>query len=887
MFNPLRSLFQKEEIPLKEGRQEPGRDDLLDFDPATEVGVRKITYEAVNPYQEPAEIPIPKYPEITTVRKADNTLYKEERGKRVNAVFDAVRPYYDFMIAYEALSANPKIAFEIQRVIRNFIITFWDMPASRNDHHTGRFGLLTHSLQTACESAAAVAANNVCDQYGMDSERSYKERAWLLFGYFLIGLLHDANKIFDYRIRARREPGGMEVEFRPLSGSMLNFKMTFPSELTTCTWENFENQDFVLIPHFFFFFIPWKVQLAMPHYIYVDVLSRLSQKNEDEAKKLSDIKSIMTEMSDPKIKKSFFSAMRKTLIACFDNLDDLHAAPIIRIDENWYIVDNYSFFALLTRYMNKSAEYIMRLMYNAKLLGGMATGLNKPVCSAKFNIFYDAAQQNSGFIKELSFIKAEAVEPILKEIYLIKNVKVASGADMTDLPGIRPAGVLIHPHYYALAQLFCEERMRLSEHVFGTPEGVGGQSPPEEAAVSPEQGDSAAAEVDNTSEKVDDDPDDPFSDEPLPRVKKAPVKRVVLGGQKTDSDVSAHAGPLPQEGIPDKAPAENAILPDDGNVGDEPAFDDDMPPAEESTEERSPAEYPIRSLTKTLESVVSQEKAGSRPAAHASEQTSEDSIKQDDIPAESTQAFDDDKASIEEAAGEPSPAAGTSDRDSPGPAEGSARSIASSQPSAVASREEVDCRLGAHTQGQPKEDEPYLTEDGMPTRTLARALMPLFVKNYLLLTLPSQVGSEDCAVFIARNKSMYIARDKAFKYLYQFAVADGLLPCNVRSDAAVYAKLADYWVDLNYLNKKLSSATETTYTNVSLYDAVNSQWITSSIIFAMPYLVNYTQMSNDVNIGRFQHNDLPPDKTFGELILKIHHMRYSTDTVQVQAQFNN
>jgi hypothetical protein len=185
------------------------------------------------------------------------------------------------------------------------------------------------------------------------------------------------------------------------------------------------------------------------------------------------------------------------------------------------------------------------------------------------------------------------------------------------------------------------------------------------------------------------------------------------------------------------------------------------------------------------------------------------------------------------------------------------------------------------TPGQPAgtpldDEEGYLDADGMPTMRLAKAMMPLFVKNLILNILPIQRKADYCALFIAKNRNMYIARDTAFKYLCQFAIAAGLVPRDMQHNTIMYARLANYWVKLHYLFEKKSEKISVLYRGVILYDDTEG-WITDTITFTMPYVVNYQQMSKEISAEDFSDISQLTTKSFEELIYEIHHLRYEQD----------
>jgi hypothetical protein len=181
---------------------------------------------------------------------------------------------------------------------------------------------------------------------------------------------------------------------------------------------------------------------------------------------------------------------------------------------------------------------------------------------------------------------------------------------------------------------------------------------------------------------------------------------------------------------------------------------------------------------------------------------------------------------------------------------------------------------------EPDVEPVYLDEDGLPTVLLAKALAPLFVKNYILKSLPSQVNANYCSVFIAKSKRMFMARDLTFKYLCQFAVCAGLLPQKIEYGPILYNRLAKNWVELNYLFERNNEEDSTSYQKICLYDTEQSKWIITTITFEKSYQINYEQISRDVSLETIPELYTVAGKTFETLVHDIHKARYlSSDNV--------
>jgi hypothetical protein len=120
------------------------------------------------------------------------------------------------------------------------------------------------------------------------------------------------------------------------------------------------------------------------------------------------------------------------------------------------------------------------------------------------------------------------------------------------------------------------------------------------------------------------------------------------------------------------------------------------------------------------------------------------------------------------------------------------------RPERVVEHEGIGADVSDSSGEVTQEGEEYLDADGMPTLKLAKAMMPLFVKNYLLQILPSQQKAGNCALFVVKSGKMYMGRDINFAYLWEYAKKDGILPKDAKILPGVYDRLAKYWLQLNY-----------------------------------------------------------------------------------------
>jgi len=120
----------------------------------------------------------------------------------------------------EAFERHVKLVREIEDILPGkgadlfrplalrFAAFVYDLPASQDHHHAERFGLLRHSLETACE-AARIAAGRLNLEYldsgVIDSVKTERNRPRLHYLEALVGFFHDVGKVFDVDVKAGDE----------------------------------------------------------------------------------------------------------------------------------------------------------------------------------------------------------------------------------------------------------------------------------------------------------------------------------------------------------------------------------------------------------------------------------------------------------------------------------------------------------------------------------------------------------------------------------------------------------------------------------------------------------------------------------------------------------
>ncbi|MBU1249114.1 MAG: TraI domain-containing protein [Proteobacteria bacterium] len=244
-------LLRKFEGPKK---QRPSVNDLKKTDQYRERFGRKTVLGRSVHYSDLPLLP-ELFPKIRLTKKPANEEFLSIRKDLVDAVFEVIRGHYQYVIGLPGLSKREDLHKVLEHVLREFIRFFWDMPASKDNHHAEEFGMLIHSLNVACAHAEQAAENKrLWASSGLDSERMHKEQGYLILAYFCAALFHDAHKIFDYDLVCVGEHGVL-VRFVPALGGLLNFKLVHPGSYRV-EWDHLPNDTFFHNVSLLFTFVP-------------------------------------------------------------------------------------------------------------------------------------------------------------------------------------------------------------------------------------------------------------------------------------------------------------------------------------------------------------------------------------------------------------------------------------------------------------------------------------------------------------------------------------------------------------------------------------------------------------------------------------------------------
>ncbi len=105
----------------------------------------------------------------------------------------------------------------VDRVLARLALLVFDLPASERHHHTGRFGLLDHTLDVAARTARELSGGAF--QISPDPAVAHREGPLWAYAGVVLALVHDLGKILDLDVLA---PGSAE-RWDPMSEPLVRF----------------------------------------------------------------------------------------------------------------------------------------------------------------------------------------------------------------------------------------------------------------------------------------------------------------------------------------------------------------------------------------------------------------------------------------------------------------------------------------------------------------------------------------------------------------------------------------------------------------------------------------------------------------------------------------
>lgn len=211
-------------------------------------------------------------PRIALPRKPASDEYLPLKHQLVNAALGQLRPYLDYCESLPGMSGKPNIRVLLENIVRAFLVRYWDMPSSADNHHAYPWGHCLHSLDVACGEAELACAWTPMNTVGIDEITKGRYRCVMILASFARGLVHDGYKIYQYRLTGLR--GEVREAFDPClkDGTVLDFKLVHPRG-QTWEWQSNVRMPGKRNMMEFFEIVPRELLKSMPEEINSKIIS--------------------------------------------------------------------------------------------------------------------------------------------------------------------------------------------------------------------------------------------------------------------------------------------------------------------------------------------------------------------------------------------------------------------------------------------------------------------------------------------------------------------------------------------------------------------------------------------------------------------------------------
>lgn len=257
----------------------------LDID--TLGGEVEITYESMNAktYKHYTQIlvDISAMPSIRVFDKPDNRDYQSLKHDLLHRAFLPLKPYIDFVMSLKGMHERDDLERALELLVKRFLMRFWDLSASRDNHHSYPWGLVIHSIDVACAEAEKAQDWRPMSKHGIDEINHARYLGMVVFLHFVKGLFHDAHKLYQYEMFGYTRQ--FKVEFDPLrnNGNILDFKLVYPQRIEH--WKEPPAHPGKLNIVEFIALFPQKLIKHVPSGQFLDVLLALFDMDGSEADK--------------------------------------------------------------------------------------------------------------------------------------------------------------------------------------------------------------------------------------------------------------------------------------------------------------------------------------------------------------------------------------------------------------------------------------------------------------------------------------------------------------------------------------------------------------------------------------------------------------------------
>ena len=360
-------------------------------------------------------------PVVDLDKKPSNKEFRRVKLDLVEKAFESCSDYLEFVCSLPPVKHRKDFRNLVEFMMKEFLVTFWDVPASENHHHKNDFGMVKHSFEVACLEAEQALNEVVYSSTGeQDSEKTKKMMPFLVLSRFLVGLFHDAGKIFDMDIYV--EEGPIRYVYSPFKGGVLDFKLCFPKQ-TVVEWR--KNRAKYHTRRNLFLFLnmtPRDILAKVPKDVFLRVVDDLLTYDALQTDQMSVSKDMEQQNELADIQKEIGELYKKD--SAFVNIPG--QSSVYKIDDNYYAVITPNFFQHLAKMCGKKDQ---RSVVNALIQHGML--VHNPedrsyFCEVKVHL---RPGKSAPSTMNLAFLRAEFID---KPISLVSEQKLGKSVVKID-----------------------------------------------------------------------------------------------------------------------------------------------------------------------------------------------------------------------------------------------------------------------------------------------------------------------------------------------------------------------------------------------------------------------------------------------------------------------
>ncbi|SBW10608.1 hypothetical protein KL86DPRO_60225 [uncultured delta proteobacterium] len=168
--------------------------------------------------------------------RIDATLVSDPdyRDRLLKSARYGLGPYIKFVSNLRGVFGRKDVLSWLDPLVDQFLVQFWDMPASPGEHHAYPWGYVLHGLYVGCAEAEKASQWRPHGAFSSQERKHAELLGFAVLAHFYTGLVRNTYRLYEYTIVSAAAAGS--VTFDPARGSdmVLDFKLRHPNH--TVVW---------------------------------------------------------------------------------------------------------------------------------------------------------------------------------------------------------------------------------------------------------------------------------------------------------------------------------------------------------------------------------------------------------------------------------------------------------------------------------------------------------------------------------------------------------------------------------------------------------------------------------------------------------------------------